>query len=96
MCTSQRDESDSQITWERWSVHEHRAHRDGRLVGLIARPASGVFWAHRISFWPESGRMVEHGPKTRHRTLVAAKAAIEESAPVGGPSACNDSTAVAA
>ena len=78
---NQPDRSNGQIAWERWSVHEHRARCGSRLVGLVTRPTAGVFWAHRVSFCPTSRQIVEHGPKTKHRTLVAAKSAIEESSP---------------
>ena len=71
----------SAIEWERHSTFEHRARRDGRLVGLVTRPTRGVFWAHRISSSPATDRLEDHGPKTKHRTLAAAKAAIEQSAP---------------
>ena len=70
-----------QIEWEKHSTFEHRAHRGGRLVGLVTRPVAGVFWAHRISWSPATGKVDEHGAKTRHRTLTAAKAAIERDAP---------------
>ena len=96
MDTDQRDNANGQITWERWSVHEHRARRGSRLVGLIARPAAGVFWAHRVSFQPESGRIIDHGPRTKHRTLVAAKSAIEGAAPVDTQPASDGPLAVAA
>ena len=70
------------VEWEKLSTSEHRARRDGRLVGLVTRPpARGVFWAHRISWSPVTDRLEDHGPKTKHRTLAAAKAAIEQSAP---------------
>ena len=59
----------------------HHPHSDGHLVRLITRPAAGVFWARRISSSPTAGDIDEHGPKTKHRTLAAAKTAIEESAP---------------
>ena len=96
MNADQRDNPNGQITWERWSVHEHRARCGSRLVGLIARPVAGVFWAHRVSFWPKDSRVVDHGPKTKHRTLAAAKAAIEEAAPSDAQSACDGSTAITA
>ena len=69
------------IEWERHSTFEHRARRGGRLVGLVTRPAQGVFWAHRTGWSPDTGLIEDHGPKTRHRTLADAKAAIEQSAP---------------
>ena len=69
------------VEWEKRSTSEHRAHRDSRLVGLVTRPTRGVFWAHRISSSPATDRLEDHGPKTKHRTLAAAKAAIEQSAP---------------
>ena len=84
MRTTRHDNHSGQIAWERWSVHEHRARCGSRLVGLVTRPAAGVFWAHRVSFQSESGRIVEHGPRTRHRTLAAAKSAIGESVPAAG------------
>lgn len=69
------------IEWERHSTFEHRARRGGRLVGLVTRPTRGVFWAHRTGWSPATGSIEDHGPKTRHRTLAAAKAAVEQSAP---------------
>ena len=73
------------IEWECHSTFEHRARRGGRLVGLVTRPARGVFWAHRIGWSPGTGSIDDYGPKTRHRTLAAAKAAVEESAPALTP-----------
>ena len=70
-----------EIEWERHSTFEHRARRGGCLVGLVTRPAPGVFWAHRIGRSPATGSVEDYGSKTRHRTLAAAKAAIEQSAP---------------
>ena len=69
------------IDWERRSTSEHHARRRGCLVGLVTRPAPGVFWAHRISWCPSAMAFGNHGPKTRHRTLTDARRAIEESAP---------------
>ena len=69
------------VEWEKLSTSEHRARRGGRLVGLVTRPTRGVFWAHRISSSLATDRLEDHGPKTKHRTLAAAKAAIEQSAP---------------
>ena len=73
------------IVWHRLPTHEHHARRGRRLVGLVTRPAAGVFWAHRISWSPDTDTVDEHGPKTRHRTLTAARAAVELSAPDGSP-----------
>ena len=73
------------IIWHRLSTYEHQAHRGRRLVGLVARPVAGVFWAHRISWSPDTGNVDEHGAKTRHRTLTEARAAVELSAPGGSP-----------
>lgn len=73
------------ITWERLSPGEHRARRGRQLVGLVTRPARGVFWAHRVWWDPASGHVDEYGPRTRHRTLTAARAAIEADVPAAGP-----------
>ena len=73
------------IEWVRVSVFEHQARVAGRLAGLVTRPAPGAFWAHPISYCARTPRVAQPGDPTKHRTLRAARQAIEQQVSSGDP-----------